>query len=500
MDGDQPRPRPDIARAWFEAGTACLEQGRYREAEAHYLAALSGRPDDADALNNLATALWQQGRVGEAEAAYRRALELRPDDFAILTNLGNAQWAQGRSAEAAECYARALRLQPGAVETRMNLGVVLSDLGRLDEAETSLAQAVRLRPDSADAHNNLGMNLARQGRVDDALACYEQALRLRPDYPEAHRNRALLWLARGDFARGLPEYEWRLRCRGHDPSPSTRPRWWGEDLGGRTVLLHAEQGLGDTVQMLRYCPLVKERGARVVAAVPACLLRLAACCSGLDQVVALGGELPDHEVQAPLMSLPAIFGTTVESIPSAASYLSVEHRQIHQPASGLRVGIAWQGNPRHPSDRRRSFPLACFEPLTALAGITLVSLQQGAGTEQLDALRGRIAVEEPPGFARGDVFDTATVIGGLDLVIAPDTAVAHLAGALGRPAWVALGSPSDWRWLADREDTPWYPSMRLFRQSTPGSWREVFERIAAALREELAGRSARANLTAAGRA
>jgi hypothetical protein len=161
------------------------------------------------------------------------------------------------------------------------------------------------------------------------------------------------------------------------------------------------------------------------------------------------------------------------------------------------VGIAWQGNPRHPSDRRRSFPLASFEPLSALPGITLVSLQQGAGTEQLDRLRGRLPIEEPAGFAHGDMLDTAAVIGGLDLVIAPDTAVAHLAGALGRPVWVALGSPSDWRWLAGREDTPWYPSMRLFRQTSPGSWHDVFERIAAALLEECAGRSVRPGLTAA---
>lgn len=513
------RPTPDttayIASTYFNQGTNLLRQGCFAEAESYLSSVIRLWPRHAGALNNLGTAVWQQGRIAEAEEYYRRAFDEAPHDFGVVNNLGNMLWEQSRPEEAIEFYRSALRLQPDAPETQMNLGVALSDLGEFDEAMKWLESSLRLRPDFPETLDNIGMTRARQGRWDEALLWYERALAIRPDFPEAHRNRAFLWLADGDYERGWPEHEWRLRCRNHRGVSVPRPAWKGEDIAGRTILLHAEQGLGDVVHFIRYAGIVMSRGGRVIAACPDSLMRLVARCPGVDSVRDWYGPVPDCDVHAPLMSLPAIVGTTLTSVPGGCPYLSpdeatverwrplveqslatacpVEQDRGHDGRRPFRIGVVWQGNPSHRNDRRRSYPLSLFAHLAGIPGVQLISLQKGRGVEQLDGLQGSFPIAVLPGCGPGgedrrDFLDTAAIMTLLDLVIAPDSSTAHLAGSLGVRAWMPLTAVADWRWMRDRDDSPWYPSLTLFRQERDGDWDDVFRRMAGRLREELAAR------------
>ncbi|MGP0063205.1 MAG: tetratricopeptide repeat protein [Isosphaeraceae bacterium] len=506
-----------IAETYYKQATALLTRGVYAESEKYLREALRVCPEHAGAWNNLGTAVWQQGRVEEAETCYRRGLSLEPEDHGILNNLGNALWQQGKPDEAVPYYRQALASCPDTPETLMNLGVALSDVGKFDEAMDRIRDSLRLRPDSPEAIDNLGMTLARQGRWDEAMACYEQALRLHPDFPEARRNRAYAWLARGDYERGWPEYEWRLRCRNHVGLTANRPRWNGEDLAGRTILLHAEQGFGDTLQFIRFATMVQDRGGRVMVWCPNPLIRLVAGCPGVDHVLTPSEPLPDFQVHCPLMSLPAVLGTRMDTLPNGVPYLSADTETTERwrpivercvsgtnhgetahktgPSRVLKIGIAWQGNPRNRIDRWRSLPLRHFAHLARLPGVRLISLQKGDGTEQIAELAGRFPVAEfhdasaGDGLHRRDFLDTAAIMRHLDLVVTLESAVAHLAGALGVRVWVALAAVADWRWLMDRDDSPWYPTMTLFRQSEPGDWDGVFRRIARDISDRFLGRA-----------
>jgi Flp pilus assembly protein TadD len=491
-------------------------QGRFVESEACSRQALRLRPDNMDVLNELIVAVWRQGRAEEAEQICRDVCRLNPDDFRILTGLGLALMDQGRMDEAAESFRAALRIQPDAFHARMNLGVVLSNQGDFEAAMDALWEAFELCTDSPNALQNIGMNLARVGRLNEAIVFYEHALQLRPEFPEVHRNLAYALLQGGDYQRGWPELEWRWKCKPHPGCRINRTFWNGDQFRDQTILLHFEQGYGDTLQFIRYAPLVKQRGGRVAVLCQPALRRLIARCEGIDQVVDGTGDEPDCHIQAPLMSLPAIFGTTLATIPARVPYLNadpvlVEHwRSVlarvlgtgsktgsgigggSGPGLGDRpflIGIAWQGRPENAGDHWRSFPLARFAHLAELPGVRLISLQVDHGTEQISALGDRFPVIELPGLRGGDFSDTAALIRLLDLVISPCTAVAHLAGGLGARVWVPLSYVGDWRWLARREDSPWYPSLRLFRQTRIGDWEPVFRRMAQALVPELESRA-----------
>jgi Flp pilus assembly protein TadD len=501
-----------VAKVYFNQAISLLKRGVYAEAESSFREVLKIWPDHASSLNNLGTAVWRLGRLHEAENYYRRARALKPDDFAILNNLGNVLWDQGRLERALRWYRQAVRLKPDSPEALMNLGVVLSDLGEFEEALYYTRESLRLAPDSPDSHVNLGMTLARLGKRDEALKSYERALSLNPELPEAHRNRAYIWLARGDFERGWPEYEWRLRCKKLVTLKVDSPRWNGEPLKGRSILLYAEQGLGDVLQFIRFATVVKERGGRVIVACAEPLLRLVAGCPGVDRVVDWKSPLPASDLSASLLSLPNILGTTLATLPALVPYLSADAATIDtwQPAlaralgyqageseSGaersrgpFKIGIAWQGNRLNKVDRWRSFPLVHFEHLAAVPGVRLISLQKGDGTEQLADVAGQFPVAElvgnkRPDEDRRDFLDTAAVMSQLDLVVTPETAVAHLAGSLGVKTWVPLSKVGDWRWMIDRDDSPWYPTIRLFRQTNAGDWDGVFRRMAQCLRQEL---------------
>jgi len=502
----------DLAMSYRSQAIRLSLQGKSAESETYWREALRLQPDDIDVLNELGLAVWRQGRAAEAEPIYRRARQIKPDDFRILTNLGLALYDQARIDEAGECYRRAIEIQPDAFDALVNLGLVLSDQGRFDEAKESLDAAYKLQPDSAAVFQNLGINLGRQGRWDEAIEKYEQGLRLQPDFPRLHMNLAYALLCLGDYERGWPEHEWRLEWRDYPGCRVNREFWNGDDFQGRTILLHAEQGLGDTLQFIRFAPLVKARGGLVLVCCQSRLLRLVARCHGVDLAFDGSSLIPDCHIQAPLLSLPAILGTTLATLPTRVPYLAtdpvlVEHWRLElarlmgmeskaraetpsrsgngRPARPFLIGIAWQGSRSHRLDRWRSFPLAQFAPLAELPGVRLISLQTDDGLDQLAPLAGRLPIIELNGRRERDFAETAAIMTHLDLVIAPDTAVAHLAGGLGVRVWVGLNSIGDWRWLVGREDSPWYPTMRLFHQTTLGDWDGVFRRITDAVKQEL---------------
>jgi len=491
---------PDHAQAHNNLGKALLKQGKLGEAAASFQEALRHKPDYAEAHNNLGLAFIHQGKREEAAARWQKALELKPDYAEAHNNLGNVLLEQGKPEEAAASFQKALRLNPDYAEAHNNLGNVLLVQGKLEGAQASYQQAVRLKPNYAEAHNNLGIALQGQGKsAAEAVLNFEQAIRLKPDFAEAHYNLSMLWLLLGNFEQGWPEYEWRWRTKDYSSAPRPQPAWDGRPLDGKTILLHAEQGLGDTLQFIRYAAMVKQRGATVVAECPPALLDVLAGCSGIDQLLPLGGPLPACDVHAHLLSLPGLCRTSLATIPAAVPYLVADRSRVGHwrdrlaAVSGFKAGICWQGNPANKNDRRRSVPLAQFAPLAAVPGLRLVSLQKGPGREQWTALAGQWPVLDLPGDGEESSqawVDTAALVCALDLVITVDTAVAHLAGALGVPVWVALPFSPDWRWLLGRADCPWYPTMRLFRQTRLGHWPDVFERIAAELKAATAAKRA----------
>jgi tetratricopeptide (TPR) repeat protein len=532
------RLRPNYPQAHNNLGNALKEQGRLDEAIAYYREAARLLPAFPEAHCNLGNAFEKQGRLNEAVPCYREALRLRPDypeargqlerlsrelpsaarsvqepddglagyreAIRLLPNapevhfnLGIALQRQGRLDEAVASYRQAIRLRPSYHKAFHNLGDALQRLGRFDDAIACFREAIRSLPDSAESHYNLGTALHGQGRLDDAIACYEEAIRLRPDYPEAHNNLGQCWLLKGQFQRGWAEYEWHLRCPGIGSRSFRQPQWDGTPLGGRRILLYADQGLGDNLQFARFAGLVQQRGGYVIMECLPSLAPLLSTCPGIDRLVAQGSVLPEFDVHAAMLSLPGLLGTTVETIPADVPYVHADpqHRRRWQQelqATGTwNVGIVWQGRPTHGQDRTRSVLLEFFAPLARIPGVRLVRLQRGPGSEQLAQLRGQWEVFDPPGWPEDHAeawLESAALVSALDLVITVDTSVAHLAGSLAAPVWVALPFVPDWRWLLEREDCPWYPTMRLFRQQRLGDWPGVFERLADALRQRFPAR------------
>jgi tetratricopeptide (TPR) repeat protein len=481
---------PDSALTHFNLGNTLNDQNKRDEAVACYRQALRLNPADPRVYNNLGTALQELGKTDEAVASFREAIRLKPDYGRAHSNLGNAFREQGKLEEAVACCQQALRLEPDCAEAYNTLGATLVNQGKVDEALTRFQPALQLKPGYANAYHNLGAALLELGRTQEALQNFEEAVRLKPDYATARMSLGMVHLLLGNFERAWPDYEWRWRTKEFPPRSFTQPRWDGKPLGGQTILLHAEQGLGDTLQFIRYAPLVKQRGGRVIVEVQPPLARIVAGCLGVDNVVAAGSPLPHFDVYAPLLSLPSIFKTTPATVPTDVPYVFAdraleEHWQKELGGiAGYKVGLNWQGNPQHKKDRQRSFPLALLAPLAQAPGVQLISIQQGPGVEQLTDVDARVAVVDPSRQTPqgADPFQiTAAIMKNLDLVISSDTATAHLAGALGVPVWVALPFAPDWRWMLEREDSPWYPTMRLFRQQRPGDWQGVFDLMAGAL-------------------
>ncbi len=472
-------------------GKLLMKAGRPAEAEIAFRDTTRLKPDQAFNWVHLAGSLEAQNQSAGAEAALRVAARLEPKNAEIHNNLGVALAAQGCWVEAESCYRKALEIDPKMAMAYNNLGNTLRTLERLDEGIASLQEAIRLQPKYAEAHNNLGIIFINQRKIPEGLACYEEALRLKPDYAEAHLNRSIMWLAAGDFERGWTEYEWRFRMKNRALPTVLGDRWDGSPLNGRTLLLKAEQGLGDVVQFMRYAPLIpRGSGGSIILECPEGLIDLAKTCRGIDQLVIRGQAGPKTDVFVPLLSVPGLLKTKLETIPAEIPYLSTDETRVaywEQELSsipGCRIGISWQGSLEHRGDRIRSVPLARFQTLAKMRGVTLCSIQKGPGTEQLtDGSAEGMQVHDFGARTQASFADSAALVQSLDLVVTVDTAVAHVAGALGVPVWVLVPCASDWRWLMQREDSPWYPTMRLFRQPKPGDWDSVFTRIAASLEQ-----------------
>lgn len=488
------RHQPNHYDALINLGKLARESGHFDQARDYVQRAVTLRPQLAEGHFLLGNFAAEQQHWQQALEPYRCAAELDPRNALALSRLGTAHQALGQIDEAVACYRQALQRRPELAEAHYNLGTALSAQGNSAEAARHYALTIEHQPSHVGAHINLGAHFQQQGYDQAALAHYERVLALDPQAAETHYNRALILLATGELAAAWPEYEWRLRLPAFPVHSRDEPLWQGEPLGDKqTLLVHAEQGLGDTLQFVRYLPLIADRAGTILLQVPRALVPLLNN-AGTCNVHAEGDTLPRCDAQVPLLSLPGRVGTTLATIPASTPYLRVDAARSQtwrgqlSDLQGFRIGISWQGSPTHLSDRERSMPLAAFAPLARVPGVTLLSLQKYDGVEQLDASPFDVhRLPDPWDEAEGAFVDTAAVIDNLDLVICADTAVAHLAGALGKPVWVALSTRPDWRWLRQGESTPWYPSMRLFRQHSAGDWSQVMQRMAREVARQAAG-------------
>jgi tetratricopeptide (TPR) repeat protein len=509
------RLRPEYAEAWMNLGNLDFDCEEYRKAEQRYRTALKYNPRLAAAQTNLGSALNQTGKLKEAEEWCRKALEAAPGDPTAQCNLASVLVMTGRADPAAKLCLLALASRPEMPEAHTNLGMALARMHRLDEAERHCRKSLQLRPNNAAAHAHLAHVLTVTGRFAESEQCLRRALELHPQdlrllgaygdlcaarldfegalrwYEQAEKlapeaglmrpARAMVWLAMGDFERGWKEYETRWTLSDCPPREFTAPEWNGEPFPGRTVLLYAEQGLGDTIQFVRFAPFVKQLGGRVILACQSALLPLLSDVEGVDRIVSIDSDLPECDYRLPLLSLPRVFCTTESTIPRHVPYIKVPQDAVGlarerlwercgAPDGRFRVAVVWAGSPAHPDDRNRSMKLEQLDPLLRAPGVQFLSLQQ----HQAIPVGSPIipVVEDSDGIAT-----TAAILRQVDLVITVDTMIAHLAGALGVPVWTLHKLAADWRWMARREDSPWYPSMRLFRQNRFGDWADVVERV-----------------------
>lgn len=482
---------------WLALGVQLSSLGRHAEALDAYRRALELDPADVRLYNHFANALQRCGQFEGAAEVYEMALALGPD-AGLHNNLGVALKKLGRLVEAQEHLQRALSLDPEHLDARSNLGNVLKLAGDPAAAIDQYRRILERRPNHAPTYSNVGNACQALGNLDAAGEMYETALALDPELAEAHWNRALLWLQQGQFERGWKEYGWGVATGDRPQRSMPCPRWDGSALQGRRILIYAEQGFGDSVQFVRLFPVLRKQGAYVVFECPKPLLNLIRDSGLADEVIASGEPLPEADTFASLLDLPALLNLTLDTLPARQSYLTVDltRRQRWQDAlrddCNLRVGLCWAGGPAYLANAQRSFDLADLAPLGAVPGVRFFNLQRGAAAEQAAAPPAGLHLE--PLETEWDEFaDMAAAMANLDLVITVDTSVAHLAGALGVPVWTLLAHVPDWRWLLERDDSPWYPSMRLFRQRRAGDWGELVQRVHAELAALVAHRSERAS-------
>ena len=501
------RRAPEVVRAIVDRALALFQEGRFDSAEV-LLATIAAEPAVKPMVLHLrGVTAMHLGQKERAQQFLQDAIQANPTDSEAHANLGLLLLETRRYPQAAAAYAAALTLDPRNPGWHFGLAKALAGSGLSDLAIDSYRDACSRAPDYADAESDLASLLSDCGESAEAIALLRHALTRHPDRADLHMALAFCLLANGDWPAGWTEYEWRWSDPklGEKPSPSDRPLWRGEDLSGKTVLLRCEQGFGDTLQFARYAPAVKACGAKVILQAPAQLLPLLESLTGIDALIRLDEAAPAYDVHAPLMSLPGVFGARPDAIAACARpYLAVDPalveswRQRLGAHSGLSIGLCWQGNPAHSMDQFRSMSLEVLRPLLDCPRTRFISLQIGPGRDQLTGFEGPI-IEPGPG--DNSFADTAAIIANLDLVIGVDSAVIHLAGALGKPAWILLAARADWRWLRERSDTPWYPQAKLYRQETLGDWDAVAGRLrtdlwafagaSPAARNENTGRSGR---------
>jgi Flp pilus assembly protein TadD len=479
---------PDIP---YNLANACMAVGRLEDAVRYYRQAVSIQPEFSSALNNLGVALKNLGDTDAAVQALQKAVALDPDNAEFHNNLGIACQIQGAVKTAAAHFGRALELAPGFAQAHYNLGFLLQTTQSVRRAVPHYEKAIGLKPDFFNAHNNLAVSLHELGEFRRARVHYDRAVGLDPASADARWNRSMLLLLNGEFEEGWREFEYRLTQSGwatNYPYRHTKPRWNGNPVKGQRLLIHDEQGFGDTLQFIRFLPLAKRCAGRLVFETRPPLVPLLRGFPGIDEIVARTATRPPEvafDFYAPLLSLPQLFGTGLQNIPFPEGYLQAHPAKTDYwrkkiGAGGLKVGIVWAGNPEHKNDRNRSCDLGHFKTLMDLKGVRFFSLQKNVSPTDWQTIVFPYRLEDC-GKELDDFSDTAGLVDHLDLIISVDTAIVHLAGAMGKPAWVVLPCVPDWRWLHGRSDSPWYRSLRLFRQRTPGDWRTVFQTI----REEL---------------
>jgi tetratricopeptide (TPR) repeat protein len=527
---------PGFAEAHFNLGTILQSRHSLEDAKRHYQDALVIKPDldaareslgevlrliaqeagaqqaDADPFAatpsqrqrqaaidsyNQGVMYEQQGVLDEAISHYQRAVELKPDFAEAHNNLGNALTSRERYKEALVCFLNTLALNPASVHACNNLGNTLTNLDRLDEALAGYERAIAIDPFHPEAYNNRGKTLNDMNRHEEALASYDRALTLKPDYADANFNKGLLKLLLGNYEEGWPLYEWRRQLAQQQKNFArnfSQPLWLGDQsIANKTILLYAEQGLGDVIQFVRYAPMVEALGAKVILELPPTLVPLLRTLKGDIAVIAKGDLLPEFELHCPLMSLPLAFKTTLATIPAEVPYLAVDPHKQHEwrerlgPKLRPRVGLAWSGSDTHKHDRHRSISLRSLAPLLR-SDLEFHSLQKEVRPDDQTVLAGFTAIRTHDAYLR-DFADTAALVAELDLVVTVDTAVGHLAGALGKEVWILLPYAPDSRWLMQRSDSPWYPTARLFRQSSRGHWEDVIADVCSALQRDLSLKS-----------
>jgi tetratricopeptide (TPR) repeat protein len=481
---------PNFANAQYNLGMVLQEKGDIDEAIPCYQKALQLNPNLSGVYYNLGIISQEKEQIDEAIIYYQKALQLNPNLSDAHNNLGLSLQEKGQLDEALAYYQKALQITPHDSKAYYNMGNTFIEKGHIDEAIACYQKALQLNPSYADAYTNLGNALQEKGKLDEAIACYQNALQVDPNFANAHWNMSLALLLSVNFKQGWKEYEWRWKtkdfkkhCGFHQPSNFLQPIWDGFDIAGLTILIYAEQGFGDIIQFIRYAPFVAQQGAKVIFECPKELKSLVQNVQGISQVIEYGEQIPQFDTHSPLLSLPLLFGTTLETIPARIPYISADSKfvekwrdEIQYGNSKLKVGLVWSGNPKNIKFKYKSFPLETFTPVLKLKDITFYSLQKGEAAEQTKNLSEGLNIID---FTNeiNNFSDTAALIETLDLIISVDTAVAHLAGAIGKTVWTLIPYKPDWRWMLNREDSPWYPTMRLFRQSSRGNWESVIAKV-----------------------
>ena len=471
---------PDDAEIHNNLGVTLKEMGELDRSVQAYQQALEINPQYAEAHNNLGNVLKEMDRLDESIHAYQQALKINPQYAEVYNNMGNVLKEMDRLDESLHAYQQALKINPQFVEGYYNIGVFFQEQRKVKESAQAYQKAIQIQPDYVEAHINLGVVLREQVRLKESIQAHQKAIQIQPDYEEAHINLAITFLLQGQLTAGWREFEWR-RSRKRD---FKRPLWDGTPLNGKSILIYAEQGFGDTIQFVRYIDLLPDANTIIIVVCQPELKTLFKSINRIDTLVTKGEDIPDSDVHVPLLSLPYMFNTTLDTIPARIPYLYLNSEAdsvLHLDDShDLKIGIVWAGRPTHANDNNRSIDLKWFKCLLDIRNCEFFSLQVGERREDIKQHGCHHTIKDL-GEQFTDFHHTASAILQLDLVISVDTAVAHLAGALGKAIWTLLPFVPDWRWMLDRSDSPWYPSMTLFRQKEIGDWSPVFEQLRLAL-------------------
>ena len=478
----------------MQAGTEAYRGGRYEKAVTIFRELTLATPNDGEALFLFGMALRKLERFRESEPLLRQAAELKPESPEVLNGLGTVHNALGDYAQAESCFSRAIKLDPEYADAFYNQGNACQRMQEFEKARSCYQQALKLNPRDHEAWTNLGKVHHELNQLEQAVAAHECALRINPDFPLGHWNRAMALLTAGRLQEGFRDYEWRWRMGGEIfvPRNYTQPLWKGEPISERVLFIHAEQGFGDALQFVRFVRQARQRAAHVILECPPALKRLFEYSECADALITLGQTPPTFDIYVPLMSLPGLFQTTLDTIPCPTPYLKPPSGDcaVTAPAHHLKIGLTWAGNATHDHDSLRSIPFKDLAPILQTTGTVFYSLQLPLSDSDEANLRTVPNLVDASRQLK-DFGDTAAMINQMDLVISVDTAVAHLAGALNKPTWTLLQHAPDWRWFLEHSDTPWYPSMRLFRQSVRGDWNGPIQQITAALKELVLSRESK---------